>query len=104
MKVIAELCDFLEDELDGVVQYANAAVHYKAEYKELADMFFSMASTEATHLKNIHTWIVKFIDKVKKEGMQTVPQGMLDVWAWRHKKLVEKFNEAEVILQNYSKM
>ena len=104
MKLIGELCDFIEDELDGVVEYGNMAAHYKAENKELADMFFNMANGEVTHLKNIHAWVVKFVDKQKRESMQPIPQGMLDVWSWKHMKLVKKFNQAEIVLQNYSKL
>lgn len=35
---------------------------------------------------------------------QQVPQGMLDVWAWKHKKMITRFNEAEIKLQNYQKL
>lgn len=104
MKLIGELCDFVEDELGGVVAYANMAVHYKSENKELADMFFDMANSEATHLRSIHAWIVKLIDKTKRDGEKQPPQGMLDVWTWKHRKLVQKFSEAEVALQSYTKM
>lgn len=104
MKVIAELCDFIEDELEGIEEYAKMATHYKAENKELADMFLGMANAEMTHLKNMHLWVVKLIDKERKEGKRDVPQGMLDVWAWKHKKMIARFNEAEIMLQNYQKL
>lgn len=104
MKIIGEICEFIEDELDGVEQYANAAAHYKAEYKDLADLLFGMANTEATHLKNLHAWLAKNVEKIRKESGEEVPQGMLDVWNWKHKKLIRKFNEAEVVLQNYQKL
>lgn len=104
MKIIADLCSFIEDELEGVETYAKMATQYKAENKELADMFLGMATAEMTHLKNMHLWVVKLIDKEKKEGKRDVPQGMLDVWAWEHKKMIERFNAAEVALQNYQKL
>lgn len=80
------------------------AAHYKAENKELADMFYGMATGEMSHLKNMHSWVVRFIDKEKKDGSRNVPQGMLDVWSWKHKKMIARFNEAEVVLQNYQKL
>lgn len=40
----------------------------------------------------------------KKDGTRNVPQGMLDVWAWKHKKMITRFNEAEIKLQNYQKL
>lgn len=104
MKIIAELSEFIKDELNGVKTYAKKAMELKAENRELADMFYGMANTEMTHLDNLHNWIVKLIDKTKKEGMRPIPQGMLDVWAWEHKRMIEEFNEVKILLQNYSKM
>lgn len=85
-------------------EYAEMATHYKAEYKELADVFYGMATSEMGHMKNLHGWVVRLIDKEKKDGTRNVPQGMLDVWAWKHKKMITRFNEAEIKLQNYQKL
>ena len=63
-----------------------------------------MATTEATHLKNLHTWLTKNVEKIKRETIKDIPQGMLDVWEWEHRELIKRFNEAEVILQNYQKL
>lgn len=104
MKVVAELSRYIKDELSGVKEYAKMAMEYKTEYPELAEMFYNMANNENTHVKNIHTWLVKFVDKTKKEGMRPIPQGMLDVWAWEHRRMIEELNEAEMVLQNYKKI
>lgn len=104
MKIIAELSHYIRDELEGVKEYANMAVKYKAEYPELAEMFYNMANNENTHIKGVHVWLVKFIDKTKKESMRPIPQGMLDVWAWEHHKMISELNEAEIVLQNYKKL
>ena len=111
MAEIMQLCNgrnpkevFIEDELKGVEEYAEMATHYKAEYKELADVFYGMATSEMGHMKNLHGWVVRLIDKEKKDGTRNVPQGMLDVWAWKHKKMITRFNEAEIKLQNYQKL
>lgn len=104
MRIIGEVCDFIRDELSGVEKYANVATHYKAEYKDLADLLFAMANTEATHLKNLHAWLTKSVEKIKRESMKDVPQGMLDVWEWEHRSLIKRFNEVEIALQNYQKL
>lgn len=62
------------------------------------------ANSEMTHLDNMHSWIVKFIEKEKKERMEPIPQGMLDVWSWQHEKIIEELTEAKVMLQNYQKV
>lgn len=104
MTMIGELSDFITDELSGVCKYAKMAMHLKAENKELAEMFFNMANAELLHLKNIHSWLVKFIEKERKEKADKVPQGMLDVWEWRHKKMIKKLAKAEMLLQSYQKL
>lgn len=85
-------------------QYGKMAVELKAENKELADMFYNMANIESTHLDNIYSWLVKFIDKEKKGRVDPIPQGMLDVWEWEHKQMIEEMMEAKVVLQSYQKM
>lgn len=69
-----------------------------------AGVFYGMATSEMGHMKNLHGWVVRLIDKEKKDGTRNVPQGMLDVWAWKHKKMITRFNEAEIKLQNYQKL
>lgn len=104
MKVIAELVSFVKDEAKSVKKYGKMAIRLKAENKELADMFYNMANTESGHLDSIHNWLVKYIDKEKKERKENIPQGMLDVWQYEHKEMVDCLIEAKIVLQNYQKM
>ena len=76
----------------------------KGTNKELADLLYNMANTEATHLDNIHAWLVKYIDKERKERANAIPQGMLDVWEWEHQQMIDEMMESKMVLQNYSKM
>lgn len=104
MKIIAELVSFVKDEAKAVKNYGKMAIRLKSENKELADLFYNMANTEAGHLDSIHNWLVKYIDKEKKERTEPIPQGMLDVWQYEHKEMVDCMTEAKVVLQNYQKM
>lgn len=104
LKVIAELSEFIIDELKLIKKYAKFATKYKNTHKELADMFYGMANSKMTHLKNMHSWEVKFIDKQTKEQIKEIPQGMLDVWDWKHDRMIDEFNESEIMLQMYQKL
>lgn len=104
MKLIAKLSKFIRDEAKAVKCYGKMAIELKGENKELADMFYNMANTESTHLDNIHSWLVKFIEREKKERVEPIPQGMLDVWEWEHKQMIDDVMEAKLVLQNYQKM
>lgn len=103
MELIAELSEFIIDELSAIKKYVKMAMEYKAIDKELADMFYGMANNEMTHLRNLHTWEVKLIEKKSKDPSQEVPKGMTDVWKWKHKRMISEFTEAEIMLQSYQK-
>lgn len=36
--------------------------------------------------------------------MMGTRKGMLDVWAWGHRRMIEGLNESEMVLQNYKKL
>lgn len=104
MKIIAELVEFLEDELDAIEEYSEMAVKVKPEYKDIADTLINMAVTKKNHLDMIHTHLVKLVERQRKESLEPVPQGMLDVWSWKHKKLMERFAKATIMIENYQKL
>lgn len=104
MKIIAELVKHAKSEAKDTRKYIELAIKYKPVDEELADMFFDMAKAERSHLDGIHVWLVKFIEKEKKERMQPVPQGMLDVWDWEHQQMVEDLQEVDVMMNSYQKM
>lgn len=80
------------------------AIKYKHTNKDLAEMFIGMAKAEKGHIDSIHVWLVKFIEKERKERLQPVPQGMMDVWEWEHQQMVEDAEELELLMNNYQKM
>lgn len=104
MRIIAELAKYLRDEAKSARKYTEMAIKYKHTNKDLAEMFIGMAKTEKGHIDNIHVWLVKFIDKERKERLQPVPQGMMDVWEWEHQQMVEEAEELELLINNYQKM
>lgn len=104
MRIIADLVRFMKDEAKSVKLYGDMAIKLKGEHKELADLMWNMANTEATHLDGLHAWLVKYIEKEKKERVEPIPQGMLDVWDWEHEQMIEDMREYKLNLQNYTKM
>lgn len=107
MRIIAQLAEFVRDEAKGARQYAKMAVKLRTEHKEwkeLSDLIYNMANTEVSHLDSVHTWLVKFIEKERKERTEPIPQGMLDVWSWQHEKMLEEMAETKAMLQSYAKM
>lgn len=33
-----------------------------------------------------------------------MPQGMLDVWSWKHKKLMNRLAEVRIVIENYQEL
>ena len=77
---------------------------FKGENNDLLDLLWNMANTDASHLDSIHAWLVKYVEKEKKERIEPIPQGMLDVWDWEHQQMIEDMNKYKLVLQSYTKM
>lgn len=68
----------LKDELDGAMEYAQKAIHYKNEYPNWASMYMKMANAELDHA----LMIVKIFEddyKMSTEDMEEIPQCIVDV-------------------------
>lgn len=104
MRIIADLVRFVKSEAKSVKSYGNMAIKLKGENKELADLLWNMANTKATHLDSIHSWLVKYVEKEKKERVEPPPQGMIDVWNWEHEQMIEDMHEYKLVLQSYTKI
>lgn len=85
MKIIAELVEFLEDELDAVEEYAEMAAKIKPQCREIADTLMNMAVTEKPHLDMIHTYLVKLVEK-------------------QHKELMNRLAEVKIVIENYQEL
>ena len=59
---------------------------------------------EKNHLDMIHTHLVKLVEKQRKDNPGEVPQGMLDVWSWKHKKIMNRLAEVRIVIENYQEL
>jgi hypothetical protein len=51
MKIIQELTDMIEDELDGAYEYAHTALTLREEHPSLAKTFYDISLDEVKHIK-----------------------------------------------------
>lgn len=100
MRIIKQLACYLEDEICGSIDYAKDALEYQYERPELSRLFFQMAQVEYSHYETLHEQIFKIINDIKNEG-RTYPQKMKNEWEEKHKKLIEKAEEAQMYLNMY---
>ena len=100
MKVIKELTDMIEDELEGAENYAKCALHYKAEMPSLADALYEISTQEMRHITILHEEVVKII-KAYREKHGDPPAAMQAVYDWQHEKQIEESKEIKILQAHY---
>ena len=88
MKIIKELSEMIEEELEGAEEYAKNAVYYKAENPALAKTFYEISIEEMRHVDMLHNEVVALIEKHKREHGEP-PPAMLAVYEFLHKRNIE---------------
>jgi Mn-containing catalase len=89
MKIIQELTDMIEDELDGAYEYAHTALTLREEHPSLAKTFYDISLDEVKHINMLHDEVRKIIEKHRKEKGDP-PAAMLAVYEYLHKKHIAK--------------
>lgn len=89
MKMIKDLVDKIDEELEGAKNYAEMYVEYKAKGDTaMASKFHSMAEDEIKHAMIIHDLATKTIEEVGK--VFTAPPEMQEAWNKSHVAYVDK--------------
>ncbi len=100
MRIIADMSKQLENELDGVIDYAKDAVTYRASMPQIADMYYRMANTENGHVRMLHDQLVKLATEAKNSG-RTYPPEMEEKWELKHRELIGRMATAQTFLDMY---
>ncbi|MBQ3330289.1 MAG: hypothetical protein IJG87_03825 [Ruminococcus sp.] len=103
MKIIRELSDMIEDEIDGALDYARKAVELKGEHKKLADALYELSTEEVSHISRLHDEVVRLIDKYKAEKGEP-PADMMAIYDYLHKKHIAKVAEIKRYQEMYKTM
>lgn len=88
MKIIKELSEMIEEELEGAEEYAKNAVFYKTDNPMLAKTFYDISIEEMRHVDMLHNEVVSIIEKHKREHGEP-PAPMLAVYEFLHKRNIE---------------
>jgi len=88
MRVIAELVDMLDEELEGAKDYSEKYLELKATNNSFSAKFKTLAEDELRHALVVHEYIVSKIDELKR--VYTAPVEMQEIWDKKHAKYIEK--------------
>lgn len=100
MKIIKNLVEDIEEELEGAEHYAKLATQHKDEDRELADVYAKLANVELEHVEALHGQAVRMIKARKASGVET-PAPMQAVWDWEHGKMVDTTARIKTMLTMY---
>ncbi|MBR5202660.1 MAG: hypothetical protein IKW45_05295 [Clostridia bacterium] len=100
MKIIKELSEMIEDELEGAEEYAKAAVFYREEHPMLAKTLYDISTEEMRHVEMLHNEVVGFIEKHRKEHGEP-PVAMKAVYDHLHERNIEWAKEIKLYQNEY---
>lgn len=100
MREIKEIAAFIDDEVEGVLEYAKAAVYYKDARPTLAAVYSKLANVEAGHVTMLHSEAAKLVKEAEDKGVD-YPKAMRDKWDEEHKASIAKMAEARTYMGMY---
>ena len=102
MKIIKNIVEDIEEEIDASEHYAMLATQYKDTDKILADGYANMAAQELGHVDALHAQVVRIIKDYKAKGNE-VPAAMQAVFDYTHQREVDRVAKIKVLLEIYKK-
>ena len=100
MKLIRDLEEYIEDEIQDIKKYAKMAMEVKNDYPTLAQVLFNISAQEDGHQAAIHNEVVKIIEEHRRNHGEP-PAAMMAVYDYLHKKSIDKLAEARMYQEVY---
>jgi hypothetical protein len=101
---IMKAIEYMKKELKHAYMFLDYAVEAKTESPELSEIYMKIAECEANNAENIHTVIVRMIDRHNMDSNNEPPKAMKDIWAWQHKEYVEEYAQFKAKLDSLKKL
>lgn len=100
MKIIEDLCDYIDDEICDAEKYIKHALDAHEDYPEVAELFNMLSAEEIKHMQLLHGQVVKLIDAYRKLKGEP-PEDMLAIYDYLHRKSIEKVKQVKILQQMY---
>ena len=100
MKIIQQLSEMIEEEIEGACEYAKEAVKHKEDDPMLAKTFYDIAGMELQHVTMLHDQVTRIIENHRREHGEP-PAAMMAVYEYLHNKQIEKVGKVKNYLAMY---
>lgn len=100
MLIIKKLSKMIKEEICDAEKYANCALKYKEEDKQLAETFYTLANNELQHMDALHTQVVRLINDYKAKKGEP-PVAMQALYDYVHEEQIENVKEVKLLLSMY---
>lgn len=100
MKLIQELSEMIEEEIEDATKYAKCALAQKDENPALAEAFYKLANEELGHMQVLHSQVVAIIEKYRKDNGNP-PEAMLMLYNIMHQKHISDAATAKGLISLY---
>lgn len=101
MEIIRQLSEQIEDELEDAHKYVKKALKQKANYPQVADVYFRLSQEEMSHVNMLHDAVTRIIMEYSQD--HEVPPGMQAVYDYLHNKQIDKAAKIKAKQEEYTK-
>ena len=102
MKLIKELTERIEEEIDGAEEYIKEAIKLKHEHPSLAKTLYDISNQEMSHIDMLHAEVVKLIEEHRRMHGEP-PAPMMAVYQYLHERHIDKANNIRMLQNEYKK-
>ncbi len=96
MKMIEQISDMIDEELDDAMKYARCAIQNDSDV-ELSRTYRMLAGEELGHAMKLHEQVVRLIKKYRDEnGAPT--EKMMDRYDYIHERHMRKYADAKLLI------
>ena len=103
MKLIEQLVDNIDEELEGAESYAKYALKYKEIHPMLAKTLYAISADEMHHVSMLHDEVMRLIEQHQNTHGDP-PAAMLAVWEYVHEKHIQRANKIKIMQNEYKSM